>query len=215
MKPAEIVGLSIFGALVVGALALAVFRESRQRDKVAAYASSRAWSVVKARQDPLWSLLDAMDADVSWSPGSIVLADPAAPRRAYFFLGQTSSRFGRSRQTEVYASFAERAAGWPQKAVRVEPRIPALEMLVDNRVETGGEDFRRAYTVSCADAASARTAVNPEIQRMLLDHAGRFEWGLVVTIARSGVVVESPQAKAEADWDYLIALAKKLRAALG
>jgi hypothetical protein len=74
----------------------------------------------------------------------------------------------------------------------------------------GDEGFRQNFTVSCRDAASAYAMVNPEVQRILLDHITGLQWNITVTFERRALLVQSHWAQAESEWDHLIALARKL-----
>ena len=70
MKPEEIVGMSIFGLLVLGALALAIWQGAKQREQVARYSSGHGLSLLKPGDARLTALLEQVDPDSKWSPHS-------------------------------------------------------------------------------------------------------------------------------------------------
>jgi hypothetical protein len=66
----------------------------------------------------------------------------------------------------------------------------------------------------CSHPGAAEAAVNVDVQRILLNHVAGPGWYLNVTIAPRGVLVDSHWAQTEEEWEYPIALAKKLRVAV-
>lgn len=210
MGTPEIVVMSIFGLLVLGALAAAAWQGARQRKQAARYSSKRGFGALQAGDARLAALLGQVAPDSKWTPHGVMLVEP--PPHGLYLFGYSSSR--PSRSSTGYACVAEHDASRPAWPVAVFTRVPVIDKLVACTVETGGEDFRRKFTVTCSDAGAAVVTVNAEVQRILLDHAADPGWYLNVSMAGSGVLVESHWAETEQQWDYLIALAKRLRDAL-
>ncbi len=213
METGEIVVMSIFGLLVLGALARAIWEGAKRREQVARYSSSRGFRVLGAGHEPLVALLEQVEPDSKWSPYFVMLAEPE-PRSVYLFSYAVSPKDRPSKSSNGYACLAEHSANRPEWLVTIFTRVPVVEKLVGDRVEAGGEEFRRAFTVTCSNAGAALATVNVEIERVLLEHAASPGWNLTVTLAGRGVLVQSCWAQTEQEWDYLIVLAKKLRAAL-
>jgi hypothetical protein len=213
MGTTEIVGISIFGLLLLGAVALGLWQGTKQRERVARYSSGHGFSVLRAGDARLAALLEQVAPDSRFSPHPVMLVEPA-PNGVYLFGCQIRSKERSSTSSTGYACLAEHAANRPEWPVTIFTRTPIVEKLVRDRVETGGEEFRRKFTVTCSNAGVALVTVSVEVQRIFLDHAAGPGWYLSVTIAGRGVLVESHWAQTEEEWDYLIALAKKLRAAL-
>ena len=112
------------------------------------------------------------------------------------------------------ACLAEHTGRVHQGPVEIFTRVPGVDKLVGNRVKVGGEKFREEFTVTSTRPEEALTSVNAEVERILLEHAAGPGWNLSVTIAGRSVLVSSHWAETEQDWDYLIALARRLRAAV-
>ena len=93
-------------------------------------------------------------------------------------------------------------------------RVPRLEKMLSDRVEVGGPEFRREYTVVCCQPDVAATVINYEVQKILLEHAADPQWVLDVRIVGQRVLVTTPWAQKPEEWDYLLALTRRLRAAI-
>ncbi len=211
MKRIEIVGIAIFGLLVVGALVLAMWQGSRQRARLARYAADRRFAVLK-KDDGLSQLVNDVAPDLGW-PTRDMIAGGAPPLGVYFFELFIRGK-GRSSSTTHWACLAERPADFPQQEVTIDVRVPLLSGMVEHRVEVGSEEFRKEYTVSCRDRSAAHRVINGDVQRILLEHATGERWNISVTVARRGVLVHSSWARKEPQWDYLIGLTKRLRDAV-
>jgi len=66
----------------------------------------------------------------------------------------------------------------------------------------------------CVRPEEALEPVSSEVERILLKRAAGPGWYLSVAIAGRRVLVASHWAETEQDWDYLIALARRLRPAV-
>ena len=213
MKPEEIIGLSIFGFLVVVFFLLYVRQERKRREQMARYSLARGLSVSRKGDAELGALLEEVDPDSNWTPQSVIRVEPT-PKAIYLFSYQVSSKRGRSSPSYGYACLVQRSASRPEWPVTISSRVPLLDKFMGNRVETGGQEFRRGFTVTCIDAGSALTTVTPGVEAACTEHASDPAWGLTVILARRGILVHSSWARNEAQWDHLTALTRKLLAAL-
>lgn len=213
MKMGEIIGVSIFGFLVLCGLMASIWQGARQRKQAAGYSAGRGFRALPPGYAPLAALLEQATPDSSWSTSGVMLVEPA-PRAVYLFGCSVSSGQGRSKPWNGYAALAEHDAYRIESPLTISRRIPGLDSFAGDRVEAGGDEFRRAYTVACAHEGTAMVTVNPGIGRVLLDHIAGPGWYMTVTIAAKSVLVQSSWAQAGQDWDYLISLTKRLRAAV-
>jgi hypothetical protein len=150
---------------------------------------------------------------MSWSPDNVMLVEPP-PHALYLFGVLVSTRGGNTSASTGWACLAQHDAGYLAQPVAIFTRIPGADFLVSGRVDAGSEEFRREFTVTGSDPVFARLAINPGIERLLLDHATAPGWNLNVYLSSKGLIVESRWALADDEWDYLVVLARKLRAAL-
>lgn len=213
MGTTEIVAISIFGLLMLAAVALGLRQGRKQRERAARYSLGHGFTVLRAGDARLAALLEQVAPDSNFSPHTVMLVEPA-PNAVYLFGCYVRPKERSSKASSGYACLAEHAANRPEWPVTIFTRTPMVDKLVRDRVEAGGEEFRRMFTVTCSNAGAALVTVSVDVQRILLDHAAGPGWYLSVTIAGRGVLVESHWAQTEEEWDYLIALAKKLRAAV-
>lgn len=170
------------------------FRQSvAERERIERFAAGHGWTFARA--------------------GDSRLAAPP-PESVYLFAYNASPKDRPSKTNYGFACLAAhtgRPQEWP---VTIFTRVPVADAMVSNRVETGGEEFRRKFTVTCSRPEAAHAAVNAGVQRILLDHAAGPGWKMTVNIAGRQVLVESSWAVTEVEWDALIAMAKGLRAAV-
>jgi hypothetical protein len=213
MGTGEIIGMSIFGFLVLCGLAAAIWQGARQREQVARYSTGRGFRVLPPGYAPLEALLEQATPDSDWSTSSVMLVEPA-PRGVYLFGYSVSSKHGRSRPSNGYAALAAHDAHRIESPLTISRRIPGLDSFAGDRVAVGGEEFRGNFTVTCTHQGTAMVTVNPDIERILLEHIAGPGWYMTATIAASSVLVESSWAQTEQEWDYLISLARRLRAAV-
>jgi hypothetical protein len=216
MKRVEIIGMSIFGALALGGIGFSIWNSGRTRERMARYAVRRGGTMWgdNAKRMALVARLNDMTPGWSWTADPVMQVHP--PPESVYLFGYQHSRRSRSSGTSFgFACFAERTSARPaEHCIEITRRIPYLDKMVDDRVETGSEEFRREFTVACRDASIAGAAVTPEVQRILLDHAAGPGWNVVVVIGPRGVVARSSHANGEPEWDYITAMALRLRDAL-
>ncbi len=136
------------------------------------------------------------------------------PESLYLFGYTVRPKRGRSSDSTGNACLAEHTGRVHQCPVGIFTRVPGVDKLVENRVKAGGEKFREEFTVTCKRPEEALKLVNAEVERILLEHAAGPMWNLSVAIQGRGVLVSSHWAETEQDWDYLIAMARRLRSAV-
>ena len=213
MKSPEVIGMSIFGLLCVGALVLGIYQGAQTRKRVANYAALHGWSVSRLGDARLNALLDEVSPELNWSPNNVMQVD-GPPESLYLFGYTVRPKRGRSSDSTGTACLAEHTGRVYQDPVEISTRVPGLDRLVGDRVKAGGERVREEFTVMCQRPEEALKLVNAEVERILLEHAAGPMWNLSVTIAGRGVLVSSHWAETEQEWDHLIAMARRLRAAV-
>ena len=213
MLSPEMIGMSIFGLLVLLALCAGIYQGKQQRRQVAEFSARHGWTVSSEPNKDVTGLLDRMDPASNWRPSNIMTVD-RSPGPVYFFSYQVSAKYGKSSTSNGHACLAEYGGRRFDGSVQIFNRTPGVEKLVGGRQEVGGEEFRRAFTVTAEGGANARAAVNYDVERVLLDHAAGPGWYLTVTIGGGGILVSSFWAQSEQEWDYLIDLARRLKGAL-
>jgi len=184
-----------------------------QRERIERFATGRGWTFARAVDSRLDALLSQAAPAEKWHAYNVAPAAPP-PESVYLFAYNASPKDRPSKTNNGFACLAAhtgRPREWP---AAIFTRVPVADAMVSNRVETGGEEFRRKFTVTCSRPEAARAAVNEGVQRILLDHAAGPGWRLTVNIAGRQVLVESSWAVTEVEWDALIAMAKGLRAAV-
>jgi len=213
MGTGEIITMSIFGLLVLAGLTASIYQGAKQRRQVAAYSSSRGYTLLKFNDPRLAALLDLVSPNTDWSPHTVLLVEPP-PRAIYLFGTLFNSKRSRSKASTAFACLVEHTSHRPEHPVSVFTRIPGGDFLISNRIEAGSEDFQRQFSVTGDDAASAQAALTPAVQSILLELATAPGWNLTVDIAAKAIVAQSHWALSDDEWDYLVNLARKLRAAL-
>lgn len=213
MGTGEIVVMSIFGLLCVGALVLATYQGAQMRKRVANYAALHGWSVSRLGDARLNALLGEVSPELDWSPNAVMQVE-GPPESLYLFGYNVRPKTGRSNTSSGRACLVEHAGRVHQGPVEIQTRTPGFDRLVENRVKAGGEKFREEFTVMCVRPEEALRLVNAEVERILLEHAAGPSWNLSVAIGGRGVLVSSHWAETDQEWDYLIALARRLRAAV-
>jgi len=213
MKSAEIVGMSIFGLLCVGALVLGLYQASQMTKRVANYAALHGWSLSRLGDARLNALLEGVSPELDWGPNGVMQVE-RPPESVYLFGYNVTSKRGRSSPSTGKACLAEHTGRMHRGPVEIFNRTPGVDKLVGDRVKVGGEKFRDQFTVTCKRPEEALESINAEVERILLEHAAGPGWYLTVTITGRGVLVSSHWAETEQDWDYLIAMARRLRAAV-
>jgi hypothetical protein len=169
----------IFGALCIGGIALSIWNGAKARQRVARYSPLRRGTGLGFEEKAaLRTRLNKMTPDMSWTATTLVQVQPAPRGNRAECIFSASSRAAPAAEAVPYgyACFGERVFSQPGKAVEIDPRVPLLSNMLDNRVETGRSEFRHEYSVASRDPAVAQGAVNPEVQRILLDHFASQKW---------------------------------------
>lgn len=213
MGTGEIVVMAIFGLLCVGALVSSIRQGAQMRKRVSAYAALHGWSVSRLGDARLSALLEEVAPEDKWDPNEVMQVE-RPPESVYLFGYNVRPKQGRSNGSTGNACLAEHTGRVHQGPVEISTRVPGLDKLAGDRVKVGSEEFRNKFTVTCVRPEEALNSVNAEVERILLDHVAGSGWTIGVTIAGRRVLVSSHWAETEQDWDYLIAMARRLRAAV-
>ncbi len=210
MLSPEMIGMSIFGLLVLGGLGLAMRQGAQQRRQLAEFSARHGWSVAEKPSEHLVRLLERLDTDSEWRPRNIMTASGDL----HFFTYDVNPKNRPSKSSRGHACLAEYGGRRFDGTVEIFNRTPGVEKLIGDRKDTGSEEFRRAFTVTARDVSVAQMVVNPGIERIMLDHAAGPGWYVTVTIGSGAILVSSFWAESEEEWDYLIALTKRLKEAV-
>ena len=213
MPSGTVIGMTIFGLLVVGALCLAIYQGAQQRRQLEAFSARHGWPVSPDPGERLSALLDQMDPKSRWNPRN-VLTIQTPPGGFYFFSYQRTAVGGRSSPSNGHACLFELPGRRFDGTVEIFNRVPGIEKLYGGRQQVGSEEFRRAFTVTAEGGANAEMVVNPDVERVMLSHAEGPGWVVNVTIASGGVLVSSFWAQSEQEWDYLIDFSRRLKGAI-
>jgi putative toxin-antitoxin system antitoxin component (TIGR02293 family) len=84
MSPWEIMGMGVFGLLVVGGVVLAARQGAKQREQVVRYSATREYPLIEDGDARLAELLQEAGPDVTWRPQRVMLVKRPPPR-AYLF----------------------------------------------------------------------------------------------------------------------------------
>lgn len=213
MDPIVIVTLAVFGALAATLVFLSRRQGLEQRNAMEQFAAGHGWRFLGRDASQLLPLLEQVDPNESWIADDIVaLENP--PAGAWLFAYNSYPRQRPSSRERGYACLALGAGGGNDNPVFIHRRVPLVEKLLGGQVDAGTPEFRREYSVTCAQPVVAMMAVNGEVQKILLEHAASPQWSLLVRIAGRRVLVTTHWAQKPEEWDYLIALTRKLRAAI-
>ncbi|TFH57955.1 MAG: hypothetical protein E4G90_11135 [Gemmatimonadales bacterium] len=213
MKTGEVVGMAVFGFLVLGALVLAIRQGAKHREQVTRYSTSHGYPLLGEGDGRLAELLEEATPQETWSIHSLMLVD-REPFRSYLFGYQARPKDRPSETSNGTGFLAEYDGRRADSPVTIFTRTPGVELLVDERVVVGVKEFGRRFTVTCASDRIATEVVNAEVQRTLLEFRENPGWYLSVTITARAVLVSSFWAGSEADWDVLVELGRKLRDSL-
>jgi hypothetical protein len=213
MGTAEIVVMAVFGALVIVFLVMSSRQSTAQRARMERFAAGRGWTFARAADSRLDALLREAAPAEKWFAYNVAPAAPP-PESVYLFAYNASPKDRPSKSNNGFACLATHTGKPREWPVTIFTRVPVVDAMESNRVEVGGEEFRRKFTVTCSRPEAARAAVNEGVQRVLLEHAAGPAWKMTVNIAGRQVLVESSWAVTEVEWDALLAMAQGLRAAV-
>jgi len=206
-----IVTLAVFAALALLVAILSVRQSGQQKAGMERFAASHGWQFLGTDSSQVESLLTQTDPKEKWRAWNIILVE-GPPQSVYLFSYRTATR--RSGGENGLACLAEGGGGRNEDPVAIYRRVPLVEKLLGDRVEVGGPEFRQEFIVTCRRPDVAATVVNEAVQGILLQHVRDPQWVLQVRIARGRVLVTTSWAQKPGEWDYLIELTRRLRAAL-
>ncbi len=212
MKTPEIIAMSIFALLVVIGLIAGIRQSAQRRAQTARFAALRGATVLNRHHERLRAYLEAMMPEESWVPKDVIQME-GGEETLYLFGYQSNRKNSRSSPSYGTACLAAHSGRVYARPVSITTRVPGLDRLAGGRVAVGSEEFRRKFTVTCERDEDA-AAVNAEVERVLLEHDAAPGWHLSVLIAGRQVIASSRWAESEKDWDHLVTLVKRLRAAL-
>jgi len=211
----EIVILVGFGAVVLLGAILSVRQSARRKARMEQFAAQHGWQFLGADSSQVESMLTQIEPNKDWRAQNIILVE-RPPESLYLFYYSSGTKSGESLDEYGFACLADRAAWrWRNEdPVAIYPRVPLVEKLFRYRVEVGGPEFQQEFTVNCQRPDVAATVVNHEVQSILLEHAVGPQWYLEVTIVGGRILVTTSHAQKPEEWDHLIDMTARLRAAL-
>lgn len=207
-----IITLAIFGVLAATAVFLSLRQSTKQKAAMEQFAASHGWRFLGRDQSQLRPVLDQVDPSESWTAADIVLVE--RPPASVHLFSYSSTRRGRRSYEYGFGCLAEHTGWGSEERVSIYRRVPLLEKMLSDRVEVGEPEFRREYTVACRQPDVAATVVNYAVQKIMLEHASHPQWALQVRIVGQRVLVTTSWAQKPEEWDYLITLTRRLRAAM-
>ena len=207
--------------LVIAVLVLwSCYYHSLQKSEMRSLAASRGWKFLAKDSPELRRGLEEMDTDTdqkrNWRPENIILVE-SPPERVYLFNYWAPSQQSDGTPEEGTACLAERPDAQTKELVMIYRRsrlLGELEMkLLDDRVEVGGQEFRTEFLVRSRQPDIAAGTVTSALQEVLLRQASGLMWDRVWIAGRRVLVTVTLRLKPE-EWDELLGLTKRLRAAL-
>jgi hypothetical protein len=208
-----IIALAVFGALAATLVVLSRRQGIEQRNAMERFAAGHGGRFLGRDASQLLPLLEQVDASESWSVYDIVALE-SPPAGAWLFGYNSHPRQRPSSREYGYACLAEAAGGGNDNPVFIHRRVSLVEKLEGDQVDAGTPEFRREYTVTCGQPVVAMMAVNGDVQKILLEHAASPQWYLLVRITGRRVLVTTGWAQKPEEWDYLVTLTRRLRAAI-
>jgi hypothetical protein len=216
-------GLLVMPAFVLVAAVLVLwswYYYSKQKSEMQSLAASRGWKFLGKDSPELRLWLEEVDADTDrkrhWRPDNIILVE-GPPDTVYLFNYQASTYPGRASSELGTACLAERSDSQTRELVMIYRRSRLLgkleEKLTDDEVEAGGPEFRRELLVRSRRPEIAAATVTSGVEEVLLRQASSLRWDRVWIAGRHVLVTVTLRLKPE-DWDELIGITKRLRAAL-
>ena len=212
MDRSAIVTLAIFGIAVVIILILSLRQTAQGKAAMEQFAIGHGWRFLGRDQSQLKPILEQLRPDWSWNAYDIVSVQ-GPPASVYLFSYSSSLRAWRFYEYG-FGCLAENPGGRTEEPVTIYRRVPLVDKTLSDRVEVGGPEFRREYTVVCRRLDVAAIVVNNQVQKILLEHASSPQWFLEVKIVGQRVLVTTKWAQKPEEWEYLIAMTTKLRAAV-
>ena len=214
MTTVEIVVMSVFGLLVVGGIALSIRQGKQERARVMKFAAERGWPYSPTGDDHLASLLSVTVPEEAWQTSHVLQVQPP-PERVYLFAYSYRRKQSNSRSSwRGFACLVERSGSGQECPVAIFNRTPLVDAMEGGRVQVGGEEFRKQFTVTCQQPEAAQAVVNAEVQHLVQEHDASPGWRITVTVAAPAILVASSWAQKEDEWEHLIALATRLRQAI-
>ncbi len=213
--------LFILPALVLIAAVLILwscYYHYKQKGEMRTLAESRGWNFLGKDLPELRRWLAGVDAIRRWKPSNIILVE-GSPEKVYLFNYWAPSKQTRGSSEEGTACLAERPDGQTTELVTIDPRTPLAplneleEKLVQDLVEVGSPEFRAKFMVRCRRRDVAAATVTSAMQEVLLRQTSRLNWNQVMITGGRVLVTVTLPLKPE-EWDELIGMTKRLRAAL-
>jgi len=198
--------------LAVAIIILSLRQSAKRKVEMERFAASHGWRFLGRDASQLLLILDQVDPSENWTPDNIVLV--GGRWKSIYLFSYSAGPKGDQTDEYGFACLAEHAGWRNEEPVSIFRRVPVVEKLLSDRVELGGPDFRREFTVQCRRPDVATTVVDNEVQSILLEHALGPQWYLEVRIVGGRILVTTSHAQKLEEWDYLITMTKRLRAAL-
>ena len=213
------------GLLVMPAFAVVIailvlwtwYYYAKQRGEMRTLAASRGWQFLGKEAPEFRQVLGAMAADTSWISENIIVVE-GSPNKVYLFNYQSSSRTSADTSEIGTGCLAERSHALAGELVVIDPRPPLIgklvEKLPDEWVQVGGPEFQEMFLVRSGRADVAAANVTSGVQEaLLLRRTANLKWSRVWIAGRRVLVTVTYRLK-PTEWDELIDLTKRLRAAL-
>ncbi len=198
---------------LVGVLALMLilsrWMDRRGTKAMVEYATTRGWTCLDANHPELLAHLKPAFPKMQWFV-KFISAPRSSENNVFLFAYALRSHGPGVDDSRGYACLAKHGGRPVEPTVVVTRRVPLVEKLVDDRVQAGGDEFRRECTVTCSDPEVAARVIQPQVEQLLLEHFKVREWVLDACFYDDKVLVMSFWAQSPEEWDYIVDLTRKL-----
>ena len=220
--PGGLLVMPAFALVIVLLLLWSWYYYSRQTSEMRSLAESRGWNFLGKDSPELRLWLEEADTDKDhrrdWRPENIIPVE-GPPDKVYLFNYTARSYGGGARGAAPEsgtACLAERPHGQARELVMIyrSPLLRELDQaLLDDIVEVGGPEFRREFLVRSHRPDVAAATVTNGLQEVLLRQTSGLLWDRVWIAGRCIFVTVTLRLRPE-EWDELLGITKRLRAAL-
>jgi hypothetical protein len=211
----------IFAAAAVIAALLLYFRSWRERAEqeggMRRLAAERGWEYLGSNAAGLPQALKEVDPDKDWRPQSVILVE-GPPHRIYLFYYESGASSRREKPEPAAACLAGRSAGPAEEVVVIDPHASPASRLVFRLMgwlvsAAGGPEIERDFLVRSRRPEGAAAAVTSGVREVLRSQPSGVKWSRVWISGKCVLVTAASRLKT-AEWDELLDLTKRLRAAL-
>jgi hypothetical protein len=211
------------GILVAGAIAAvfgaALWMASRSGREGArafeAFGLARGWAYAKTDTQGLAARMEALIPAERYTFDNVLTAEDAGRKMVLFECGYRRADLQRVRSFGTGCLVESEAFHRLDGTVEVIPRTGIDAALLGGKVALGLPEFDRRFIVLARDAATAKAALSPSVQALLLAHdAGPLFNPVRLVLSKKGAVVLTGYPADPGRWADLIGLAGAIEEAV-